>query len=57
MIKDFYNLIESINAIVWDLPVIILLVGTGIFLTIRLRGLQVRKFGLATRFVDAITGR
>ena len=51
MIKDFYNLIESINSIVWGFPVIILLVGTGIFLTIRLRGLQIRKFGLATRFV------
>ena len=51
MIKDFYNLIESINSIVWGFPVIILLVGTGLFLTIRLRGLQIRRFWLATRFV------
>lgn len=51
MVKDFYSLIESINSVVWDLPVIILLVGTGIFLTLRLKGLQIRRFGLATRFV------
>jgi AGCS family alanine or glycine:cation symporter len=51
MIKDFYSLIESINSVVWDLPVIILLVGTGIFLTFRLKGLQIKRFRLATRFV------
>lgn len=51
MVRDFYSLIESINSVVWDLPVIILLVGTGIFLTLRLKGLQIRQFGLATRFV------
>jgi AGCS family alanine or glycine:cation symporter len=51
MIKNLYEIIERINSVVWDLPVIILLVGTGIFLTIRLKGLQIRKFGLATRYV------
>ncbi len=51
MIKNLYEIIEQINSVVWDLPVIILLVGTGIFLTIRLKGLQIRKFGLATRYV------
>ncbi|MFO7981057.1 MAG: sodium:alanine symporter family protein [Candidatus Aminicenantes bacterium] len=51
MVKDLYSLIESINSIVWDFPVIILLVGTGIFLTLRLKGLQIRRFNLATRFV------
>jgi len=51
MIKNLYEIIEQINSVVWDFPVIILLVGTGIFLTLRLKGLQIRKFGLATRYV------
>src|SRR5690606_10410558 len=33
----------QISDFVWGLPVIILLVGTGIFLTIRLRGIQFRE--------------
>lgn len=51
MIKSFYSLIEFINSVVWGPPVIIMLVGTGIYLTIRLKGLQIRRFGLATRLV------
>jgi len=51
MIKNLYEIIEQINSVVWDFPVIILLVGTGVFLTLRLKGLQIRKFGLATRYV------
>jgi len=40
-------LLGEISGFVWGLPLIILLVGTGIFLTIRLRGLQVRQLGRA----------
>ncbi len=36
------NFIAQIRDFVWGAPLIILLVGTGIFLTIRLRGLQIR---------------
>ncbi|HPG41302.1 MAG TPA: sodium:alanine symporter family protein [bacterium] len=42
------KLLEILNAIsnvIWGLPTIILLVGTGIYLTIRLRGLQFRALG------------
>jgi len=42
-------LLGDISGFVWGMPLIILLVGTGIFLTIRLRGLQVRQLGRALR--------
>jgi AGCS family alanine or glycine:cation symporter len=42
-------LLGEISGFVWGMPLIILLVGTGIFLTIRLRGLQVRQLGRALR--------
>ena len=38
---------DVINGIVWGWPVIILLLGTGLLLSIRTRFLQVRKFGNA----------
>ena len=36
---------NTLNGIVWGWPVIILILGTGILLTIRTRGLQVNRFG------------
>ncbi|QKF66713.1 sodium:alanine symporter family protein [Arcobacter venerupis] len=36
------NVISSLSSFVWGPPMLVLLVGTGIFLTIRLRALQVR---------------
>lgn len=38
-----------INGIVWGWPMIILILGTGILLTIRTKALQVRKFGLSCK--------
>lgn len=35
----------AINGVVWGWPMIILILGTGIYLTIRTKVLQVRKFG------------
>jgi AGCS family alanine or glycine:cation symporter len=55
--EGFYGLIERINSIIWGPPVIVLLVCTGIFLTIRLGGIQIRKFGLATRLIFMGKGR
>lgn len=40
---------SQINSIVWGPPMLILLVGTGIYLTIRQNWLQVSKFGYAMR--------
>ena len=53
----FYSLIEKINSVVWGPPIIVLLVCTGIFLTIRLGGIQIRKFGLATGLIFKGKGR
>ena len=36
---------DWLNGIVWGWPMIILILGTGIYLTIRTRALQVRRFG------------
>ena len=40
---------SAINGIVWGPPMLILLVGTGILLTCRTAGVQVRKFGYAMK--------
>ena len=42
MDSQILTLLTSIRDFIWGPPLIILLVGTGIFLTLRLRGLQVR---------------
>lgn len=40
---------DMVNQIVWGIPMLILLVGTGILLTIMTRGLQFRKFTYAMK--------
>jgi len=42
MEEQILNFITQIRDFVWGLPLVILLVGTGIFLPVRLRGLQIR---------------
>jgi AGCS family alanine or glycine:cation symporter len=49
MRENVAALLAEISGFVWGLPLIILLVGTGIFLTLRLRGLQVTQLGRALR--------
>lgn len=50
---DFLNhLVGEINGVLWGVFVLIpLLCGTGIFYTFKLRFVQVRKFGLAARYL------
>ncbi|MFH0736269.1 MAG: sodium:alanine symporter family protein [bacterium] len=43
MYESFLKIIGDVGNIVWGLPTILLLVGTGLWLTIRLRGLQFTK--------------
>ena len=50
MDKNLSSTIEQINTFVRVLPVI-MLVETGIFLTLKSMGLPIRKFGLAMRYV------
>ena len=62
MWKNLLSVIESVNdvlnGIVWGWPVIILILGTGIYLTVRTRGLQVRHFreSLNTTIVPTLKG-
>lgn len=49
--EQFTALLESIDGVVWGVPMIILIMGTGIFLTIRLGVLQFRKLGLALKYM------
>ena len=44
-------LVNSANSVLWDVVLIILLCGTGIYYTIRLKFIQVRKFGEGFRQV------
>lgn len=39
------NIVNAINGVMWDWVLLFLLCGTGIYFTIRLRFIQVRKFG------------
>ena len=41
----FTALVEQASSFLWDYLLLFLLVGTGIFFTIRLRGVQLRRFG------------
>jgi len=43
----FDTILNTIDDIVWGIPTIILILVTGLLLTIRLRGLQFRKLGMA----------
>ncbi|RBW69079.1 alanine/glycine:cation symporter family protein [Bacillus taeanensis] len=44
---DVYGMLQKINGVLWGTPSLILLFGTGIFLTVILKGLQFRKLGYA----------
>ena len=52
------NVNNTVNGIVWGWPVIILILGTGIYLTARTRGLQITHFkeSLNTTIIPTIKG-
>ena len=47
----FENTISSLGAIVWGPHMLVLLLGVGLYLTIRLRFVQLRRFGLSFRLL------
>lgn len=49
--EGFTKILESIDGIVWGVPLIVLIMGTGIYLTIRLGVLQFRKLGKALKYM------
>ena len=48
---DLQEILQSISDLIWGPPLLILLVGTGVYLTIRLKLLQVLKLPLALKYV------
>ena len=42
-------MLQKIDDFIWGVPLIVLILSVGIFLTVRLRGLQVTKLGLAIK--------
>ncbi len=49
--ETFNEIVKRIDDLVWGLPLIILIIGCGILLTIRLRGIQVHKLGRALKYM------
>lgn len=47
MLQQIDKILGAIDDFVWGVPLIVLILFVGIFLTIRLRGLQVRRLGSA----------
>ena len=45
------SILDSIDGIVWGIPTIVLILATGLILTIRARGIQFTKFGRAFRSI------
>lgn len=50
MFQKINDIIVSIDNVLWGLPLIILIMGCGIILTVRTRGVQFRKLGTALKF-------
>ncbi|MCI5689090.1 MAG: sodium:alanine symporter family protein [Emergencia sp.] len=48
---NFTEFLKDIDDFVWGIPLIVLIMGTGILLTCRVKLLQVRKLGKALRFM------
>ena len=46
-------MLKAIDDFVWGVPLIVLILAVGIFLTIRLRGLQITKLPLAIKHMVA----
>lgn len=49
MFESFNSILKTIDSFVWGLSLIILIISVGLFLTIRLKGLQITKLGLAIK--------
>ena len=51
MFESFNNILVAIDDFVWGVPLIVLILATGLYLTIRLRGLQFHKLILAFKYM------
>ena len=48
MITQF---LDAVDTFVWGVPLLVLIMGTGILLTVRLKGMQFIKLGRALKFM------
>lgn len=46
---DFNSFLKTTDDLVWGIPLIVLILAVGVLLTVRLRGLQIRRLSLAIR--------
>jgi len=51
--EAFGRIIQKIDDVVWGIPLILIILGCGLFLTLRLRGLQIRRLWLALKYMFA----
>lgn len=49
MLETLSNLLKTIDDFIWGIPLIVLILAVGIFMTIRLKGLQITRLGLAVK--------
>lgn len=49
--EKFTQILVKIDDLVWGIPLIVLILATGIFLTVRMRALNVRNLGKALKFM------
>ena len=53
MLETISNVLTTIDDFVWGIPLIVLILAVGIFLTIRLKGLQITKLPMAIKHIIA----
>lgn len=51
MLQQIDRILGAIDDFVWGIPLIVLILFVGIFLTVRLRGLQMRRLGMALKYM------
>ena len=49
--NEFEKIVKMIDDVVWGVPLILLILGCGLFITVRLGGVQFRKLGLALKYI------
>ena len=53
MLETISQILTAIDDFVWGIPLIVMILVVGIFLTIRLKGLQITKLPLAVKHIIA----
>lgn len=51
MLGKINSFLTQVNGVVWGIPLIVLIIATGILLTVRVKGLQFRKLILAFKYI------